>query len=129
METLRNFKYEQWLKRLNEIYQENFEGKSKIDKVIREGSTIGSSIRELQKDQLLETLEKNAQEAIQEELIRQRDFMSKKLNSLTQVNKRVESDRDEIFIRIQNENTNLIRECNLKRKEKQTLKNKVHSNI
>lgn len=125
METLRNFKYEQWLKRLNEIYQENFEGKSKIDKVIREGSTIGSSIRELQKDQLLETLEKNAQEAIQEELIRQRDFMSKKLNSLTQVNKRVESDRDEIFIRIQNENTNLIRECNLKRKEKQTLKNKV----
>lgn len=51
--------------------------------------------------------------------------MSKKLIQLTSVNKRIESDRDDVYIRIQNENTNLIKECNLLRKEKHNLKNKV----
>lgn len=63
-------------------------------------------------------------EAIKDELIRYRDFMSKKLITMTKVNKRIENDRDEIFLKIQNENTNLIIECNRLRKEKHLIKNK-----
>ena len=127
MEVKRNEKFEDWQAKLNEVYTKNFEENSQIDTFIKQGSIIGSSIRELQKDSLLESLEKNVHEAIKDELIRYRDFMSKKLITMTKVNKRIEGDRDEIFLKIQNENTNLIIECNRLRKEKHLIKNKWSS--
>lgn len=127
MEVKRNEKFEDWQAKLNEVYTKNFEENSQIDNFIKQGSIIGSSIRELQKDSLLESLEKNVHEAIKDELIRYRDFMSKKLITMTKVNKRIEGDRDEIFLKIQNENTNLIIECNRLRKEKHLIKNKWSS--
>jgi len=127
VEVKRNEKFEDWQAKLNEVYTKNFEENSQIDNFIKQGSIIGSSIRELQKDSLLESLEKNVHEAIKDELIRYRDFMSKKLITMTKVNKRIEGDRDEIFLKIQNENTNLIIECNRLRKEKHLIKNKWSS--
>ena len=82
---MKNYKYEDWLTKLNEIFTENFESNSKIEAFIQKGSSIGASIRELQKDSLLESLEKNIHEAIKDELIRYRDFMSKKLITMTKV--------------------------------------------
>ena len=124
---MRNEQFDDWQTKLNEVYTKNFEENSQIDNFIKQGSIIGSSIRELQKDSLLESLEKNVHEAIKDELIRYRDFMSKKLITMTKVNKRIEGDRDEIFLKIQNENTNLIIECNRLRKEKHLIKNKWSS--
>ena len=57
--------------------------------------------------------------------MRQRDFLSKKYVHINKVNKSVERDRDDLFLKIQNENTNLIKECNNLRKEKQAFKLKV----
>lgn len=124
MDVMRNENFEDWGAKLKEIFAKNFEENAQIENFIQQGSIIGSSIRELQKDALLESLEKNVHEAIKEELIRYRDFMSKKLITMTKVNKRIENDRDEIFLKIQNENTNLIIECNRLRKEKHFIKNK-----
>lgn len=124
---MKNEQFEDWQTKLNEVYTENFEENSQIENFIQQGSIIGSSIRELQKDSLLESLEKNVHEAIKDELIRYRDFMSKKLITMTKVNKRIEGDRDEIFLKIQNENTNLIIECNRLRKEKHHIKTRWSS--
>ena len=124
---MRNEKFEDWPTKLNEVFTKNFDENSQIDNFIKQGSIIGSSIRDMQKDSLLESLEKNVHEAIKDELIRYRDFMSKKLITMTKVNKRIENDRDEIFLKIQNENTNLIIECNRLRKEKHLIKNKWSS--
>lgn len=82
---MRNHKFEDWKKRMEEIFAKNFENNGKIENFIQKGSTIGASIQELQKDSLLESLEKNIHEAIKDELIRYRDFMSKKLITMTKV--------------------------------------------
>jgi hypothetical protein len=70
-------------------------------------------------------MEKNTQAAIKEELLRQRDFLSKKIHAVSNLNKQNEEDRDDLILRVQNENTNLIRECNTLREEKRGLKEHV----
>jgi hypothetical protein len=47
--------------------------------------------------------------------------MSKKAAQLTTVNKVKEKEKDDIVIRVMNENTNLINECNSLREEKKRL--------
>ena len=44
--------------------------------------------------------------------------MSKKILTISKLNKQTESDRDDIVIRVQNENTHLIKECNKLREER-----------
>ena len=78
-----------------------------------------------QKDKMQERGHEGAIQMIRDELIRQRDFMNKKLAALKDANHRGEDERAEIFDRIQNENTNLINECNYLRQEKHILSNKV----
>ena len=70
---------------------------------------------------MYDVLEKNEKAAEHEELIKQRDFLSKKLDTLAIINKRDEKDKDQVFNKIQTENTKLIKECNLLRKEKRGL--------
>lgn len=57
--------------------------------------------------------------------MRQRDFLSKKIHAVSKLNKQNEEDRDDLILRVQNENTNLIRECNTLREEKRNLKEHV----
>lgn len=47
--------------------------------------------------------------------------MSKKISTISRLNKQSETDRDEIVVRVQNENTHLIRECNTLREERKSL--------
>lgn len=56
-------------------------------------------------DALMMEIERNSQQAIREELFRQRDFLSKKLNTVTLVNKQNDDDKDNLIIKVQNENT------------------------
>eukprot|EP00828_Plagiopyla_frontata_P042061 TRINITY_DN6187_c0_g1_i5.p1 TRINITY_DN6187_c0_g1~~TRINITY_DN6187_c0_g1_i5.p1 ORF type:complete len:477 (-),score=71.57 TRINITY_DN6187_c0_g1_i5:94-1524(-) len=122
MNCIRSSPYEHWSDNLTNIYNNIFQNSSNAQAFLQQGSSIGASIQEMQKNNMLENLEKNAQNTIQDELIRQRDFMQKKLIQITQVNKRIENDRDDVFLRIQNENTHLIKECNELRKKKYVLK-------
>ena len=50
--------------------------------------------------------------------------MSKKIQTISRLNKQSELDRDDVVIRVQNENTHLIRECNTLREERK--QNKEH---
>jgi hypothetical protein len=54
--------------------------------------------------------------------------MSKKICTISKANKRAEGDRDDMIIKVQNENTQLIRECNTLREERQELKDHVFIN-
>ena len=44
--------------------------------------------------------------------------MSKKIGKIEKTNKLVESDKEHIISKVQNENTTLIKECNIVRREK-----------
>lgn len=63
-------------------------------------------------------LPSDSQDSLREELIKQRDFMSKKICTISKANKRAEGDRDDMILKVQNENTQLIRECNTLREER-----------
>lgn len=104
-----------WKEKLQEIYKTAFEESGSLGQ--QENKEVG-----MKKDRLLEALEKNNQQAIQIEQIKQRDLLSKRLISLTQMNKKIEEDRDDIFVKIQSENTSLINECNNLRKDRYQLK-------
>lgn len=82
-------------------------------------------IQNNENDEFLLEMERNTQLAIKEELLRQRDFLSKKISTVSRLNKQNEEDRDDLILRVQNENTNLIKECNSLREEKKELKEHV----
>ena len=44
--------------------------------------------------------------------------MTKKIGKIEKTNKLVESDKEHIISKVQNENTTLIKECNILRREK-----------
>jgi len=71
---------------------------------------------ESKKMQSLEKLSHMELQSIKEELLRQRDMMSKKLISTTEINKRLEKERDNVFKNIQSEGKQLINKCNELRK-------------
>lgn len=90
---------------------------------------MNSTLYAQYKDKAEEGKHQNVMQAIREELQRQRDFMNKKLLSISKFNERAEDEREDAHIRIQNENTNLINECNFLRKEKHVLTSKVKKPI
>ena len=75
-----------------------------------------NTIMESKKMQSLEKLSSIELQSIKEELLRQRDMMSKKLISTTEINKRLEKERDNVFKNIQQEGKQLINKCNELRK-------------
>ena len=93
---------------------------------MKEIKKIGNQeIAGIENDEFLMEMERNAQKAIKEELLRQRDFLSKKLQTVTRLNKQNEEDRDSVIHKVQDENTILIRLCNEQREEKKKLKEHV----
>jgi hypothetical protein len=84
-----------------------------------------NSIMESKKMQSLEKLSSMELQSIKEELLRQRDMMSKKLISTTEINKRLEKERDNVFKNIQSEGKQLINKCNELRKYGLLLKYRI----
>lgn len=84
-----------------------------------------NSIMESKKMQSLEKLSSVELQSIKEELLRQRDMMSKKLISTTEINKRLEKERDNVFKSIQEEGKMLINKCNELRKYGLLLKYRI----
>lgn len=118
--------YEAWPEQLTEIEHKFTKRLKAIDKMLySRPELIENTIFSKQKNKIQEEDPETAAQSIKEELIRQRDFMNKKLMALKDTNNRGENDRSELLIRIQNENTNLINECNYLRQEKHILSNKV----
>ena len=86
------------------------------------GSIGNQKLNYQDSDKVLREMESNTSEAIKQELLRQRDFLSKKIATVSRLNKQNEQDRDDLILRVQYENTNLIKECNTLREEKKNLK-------
>ena len=100
---------------LNELFRSYFVEKKRI-------KNPHDSLNAKEKDALVHEMEKETHSGIKDELLRQRDFLSKKITTVVKLNKQIEGDRDDMIIKVQNENTCLIRECNTLREEKQKLK-------
>lgn len=62
---------------------------------------------------------------IKEELIRQNNWMNNKLKSIVDKNAKVEKEKKELYSKLQKENTELIKECNMLRTSNQTISKKV----
>jgi len=121
----RDTNFEVWedpLKEIKSIYDKRLKN---LDDILFSRPENVSSVFENYRDKGDETQKKNVQQAIREELMRQRDFMNKKLLSVSKFNENAEDEREGTYIRIQNENTNLINECNFLRKEKHLIQNKI----
>ncbi|KAL4489496.1 hypothetical protein ABPG72_002792 [Tetrahymena utriculariae] len=127
LDMIKQEKYENWFQKMNKIYKEFFEGNVNLNNLMEKNTSIGSSLKDSPDDEFLQQLNMNNSEQIREELIKQRDFMSKKIQTISKLNRQTEIDRDDVVIRVQNENTHLIRECNTLREEKKNLKEHLGS--
>lgn len=79
MKVVKETSFEQWRDVLSKIYKDNFE-----DPKVENADQV----------KMLDVLSKNEKAAEHEELIKQRDFLSKKLDTMAVINKRVEKDKD-----------------------------------
>lgn len=52
---------------------------------------------------------------IKDELIRQNNWMNSKLKSIMDKNSKLEKEKKDLYLKIQKENTELIKECNMLR--------------
>ncbi len=52
---------------------------------------------------------------IKDELIRQNNWMNNKLKSIMEKNVKLEKEKKDLYLKIQKENTELIKECNMLR--------------
>lgn len=62
---------------------------------------------------------------IKDELIRQNNWMNNKLKSITDKNQKLEKEKKDLYLKIQKENTELIKECNMLRTSNQKISKKV----
>lgn len=89
-----------------------------------ENKTV-SDIKESKKMQNLEKLSGMELKNIKEELIRQRDIMSKKLKRRTEINKKMAEEKKYSYKTIQKEGNKLIDNCNELRKKAKNLKMQI----
>lgn len=79
-----------------------------------------TSVKKIMDDKKMHSLEKLSGielQSIKEDLLRQRDLMSKRLYRRTQRNKVLEKERENVYGAIQEEGKMLINKCNMLRKE------------
>ena len=79
-----------------------------------------TSVKEIMENKKMHSLEKLSSielQSIKEDLLRQRDLMSKRLYRRTQRNKVLEKERESVFNSIQEEGKMLINKCNKLRKD------------
>ncbi|CAD8104965.1 unnamed protein product [Paramecium primaurelia] len=76
---------------------------------------------DINEDSIYAEIEKNTEVAIREEMLRQRDFLSKKINTITRTSKAADEDKTSLIIRVQKENTNLVKSCNELREQRANL--------
>lgn len=66
-------------------------------------------------DDMLSPLRNEEEINIKEELIRQNNWMNTKLKSIMDKNAKLEKEKKDLYLKIQKENTELIKECNMLR--------------
>ena len=71
--------YEKWFTQMKDIHKEFFEGDVSVSNLMEKNTSIGSSLKDAQDEELMQSLNMNNTDQIREELIKQRDFMSKKI--------------------------------------------------
>ena len=101
------------------------ESASVEEKLEKSGNKAVQGIMDNKKMQNLEKLAPIELQQIKEELLRQRDMMSKKLASTTEINRRLEKEREIVFKMIQDEGKSLINRCNTLRQQGLTIKYQI----
>ena len=79
--------YEQWFIQMKAIHKEFFEGDVSVSNLMEKNTSIGSSLKDAPDEELMRSLNMHSTDQIREELIKQRDFMSKKIQTISRLNK------------------------------------------
>lgn len=119
------YKFEDWLDRLNEIYQEVFVDNSEVIDNILKSTVIGENLNQMNQDPVLVAYKKEQAQLVHIHLKNLRDYLKKKLSQNSSDFKLEMEDMENAYLRIQNMNTDLINECNKLREEKQKLQNNL----
>jgi chromosome segregation ATPase len=116
---LKNTRHQEWPLKLRDIYATHFDTKGD-DKNTSDphpsGPASGAADGEGQD---------NESSNVKDELIRQRNWMNNKLKSISEKNKKLEKEKNDIYLKIQKENTELIKECNMLRDDNHKISRKV----
>ena len=105
--------------RLKESLEMHMEYVQKMEKKLSTSSDfnfLGENLDPRKSKQSLERLSAVELESIRKELTRQRDTMSRRIERHSEINHRMEKEREHIFKQIQEEGKMLIKKCNILRK-------------
>lgn len=122
---IRNESLNDWPVKVSQLYSKHFDSKPGQ----KEEQTLSPEPRE--SDTLSGTsgldmnLKSEEESNIKEELIRQNNWMNSKLKSIVDKNQKLEKEKKDLYLKIQKENTELIKECNMLRTSNQKISKKV----
>jgi len=104
---IRNESLNDWPRMVAKVYSDHFDKKPG-----QKEDTLKSPERENANAKQEEGAQGEEEYSIKEELIRQNNWMNNKLKSIQEKNVKLEREKKDIYLRIQKENTELIKECN-----------------
>lgn len=124
-----NAEKENFKESLKDALEGHLDYVTKIEKKLSDGSDFNflKDGAEQRKggNQTLEKLSAVELESIRKELTRQRETLSKRIERHTEINHRMEKEREHVFKQIQDEGKMLIKKCNILRKHGLILKYKI----
>ena len=135
MTVLRNGNYEYWPFLVRDLYNKHF-SQAKSKKKQNELPPVSSMPEVEEKSDKAGAddgtksggtgmMDETAVFRMRNELVRQRDWMNKKLNKVIDANHKLEKDKKDLLLKIQKENTELINDCNTLRSENHVTSRRV----
>ena len=109
---IRNESFSEWPEKVSKLYDKHFQKKTEPKTAIP-------------KEETEEGGEEGEDVNIKDELIRQNNWMNSKLKSIMDKNQKLEKEKKDLYLKIQKENTELIKECNMLRTSNQKISKKV----
>ena len=104
---------ENFRKRVKQVLDDQLDFVNKLEEKSHTGENHILENYDSKKEQGLEKLSAVELESIRKELTRQRDTMSRKLIRQTEINVRLEKERENVYRAIQEEGKTLIKKCNV----------------
>ncbi|KRX09401.1 WD40-repeat-containing domain [Pseudocohnilembus persalinus] len=103
----------------------NVEGKNSIENIIKKNQELGSFLNEEEVQKLIKNTHPGENEQEIQALLEKRDNLSKKITQMNKINTQQETDKLQTLNRVQDQNTQLLMECNILRMEKKNLQEKI----
>lgn len=128
MSIVENIEKDNFKDKLKESLESHLDYVTSIEKKLAESSEFNflkDGIDQRKGNQTLEKLSAVELESIRKELTRQRETLSKRIERHSEINHRMEKEREHVFKQIQEEGKMLIKKCNILRKHGLILKYKI----